>query len=454
MKKTQKVDYDVLKSIVDCMYEAVCVVDHKGKVMIWNKSAEKLYGVTYEEIAGQDVKSFFQNPIVDQVRETHIPVTNKNHTPRANAHILANSTPLYVHGKFCGAVSTDRDFDEVLRLYSELDKAHSKVLFLESEMKKITGVFGDVIGESAGIRKKINMARQIASTDTSVMITGESGTGKEVFARGIHDLSARKGLFIPVNCSAIPAELFESEFFGYCSGAFTGASKNGKVGILELANEGTIFLDEIGDMPLHMQAKLLRVLQEREIIRVGGERTIKLDIRIISATHQDLKARVKEGKFREDLYYRINVVELHLPPLRERKEDLPLFLNHFLQKFSIKCKKTVTSMETSAVNILMNYNWPGNIREFMNVVEHAVAVSSGDIIKLHELPEYMAYEAGGASVNETYPLDLGKAIKKLEIKSIQKALELSNNNKSKASRLLNMPRGTLYHKLEEYKIQN
>lgn len=321
------IDYRILKSIVDCIYEAVCVIDENGIVIVWNKGAEKLYNIAYKDIIGENIEDIFPDAIVNNVRKTGVSVENKYHSPRENSYILANSMPLYIEKVFKGAVSTDRDFAELSKLYFELENANSKLIFLENEVKKISGVFGNIIGKSPNIVKKIDMARQIAPTHASVMITGESGTGKEVFARGIHELSARKGLFVPVNCSAIPSELFESEFFGYCAGAFTGANKKGKMGIFELADEGTIFLDEIGDMPLHMQAKLLRVLQEREIVRLGGEKNIKLDLRVLAATNKCLQEMVRESKFREDLYYRLNVVEINLPSLRERKEDIPIFID-------------------------------------------------------------------------------------------------------------------------------
>ena len=327
------IEDELVKAIVDCIYEAVCIIDQQGTVLVWNKSSEKLYNIAYEEIIGRNINEFFPDALVDTVRKTGITVENRYHSPKKDCHILASAMPLYINNVFKGAVCTDRDFAEVMKLYSELEQANTKLIFLENEVKRFSKNFGNIIGKSSAIVRKIEMARQIALTSTNVMITGESGTGKEVFARAIHEASGRKGLFVPVNCSAIPAELFESEFFGYCPGAFTGANKKGKMGILELANGGTIFLDEIGDMQFFMQAKLLRVLQEREVVRLGGEKAIKLDMRVVSATNKDLKEMVKEGKFREDLYYRLNVVEISLPPLRERKEDIPLFVEHFIREF-------------------------------------------------------------------------------------------------------------------------
>jgi len=451
-RNTGTIDYSMLKPIFDCIYEAVCVIDENGIVIIWNKGAQKLYNVAYEEIIGQEIHRFFPDAIVDTVRKTGISVENKHHFPRKNSDILANSMPLYINDVLKGAISTDRDFAEVRRLYSELENANSKVLFLENEVKKYSGIFGDIIGKSSNIVSKINMARQIAPTHTSVMITGESGTGKEVFARGIHELSGRKGLFVPVNCSAIPSELFESEFFGYCPGAFTGASRKGRMGILELSNDGTVFLDEIGDMPLHMQAKLLRVLQEREVVRLGGEKSMKLDLRVISATNRDLLKMVEEKRFREDLYYRLNVVEIGLPPLRERREDIPVFIDTFIKEFALKNEKQIKGVNPDVLEILNAYEWPGNIRELMNVIEYIVVTNSGGEIQRQSIPDYLLSKMKREECSREYPLDLTKAIHELERENIYKALKISKSNKSKAAKLLNIPRGTLYHKIEEYNI--
>lgn len=449
----RNIDYMMLKSILDCIYEAVCIIDQDGTVVIWNKAAEKLYDISYDEIMGESIEDFFPDAVVNNVRKTGIPIENKYHSPREASYILANSMPLYIEGIFKGAISTDRDYAEVKKLYTELENANSKLIFLENEVKKISGVFGNIIGKSPNIVKKIDMARQIAPTHASVMITGESGTGKEVFARGIHELSGRTGLFVPVNCSAIPSELFESEFFGYCSGAFTGANKKGKMGIFEIANKGTVFLDEIGDMPLHMQAKLLRVLQEREIVRLGGEKNIKLDLRVIAATNKDLRKMVEQNSFREDLFYRLNVVEISLPPLRERKEDIPIFIDHFIKDFSCANLKSIVEIRREVISILNEYRWPGNIRELMNVIERIIVTTKNGIIEKNSIPEYIISELIKNEQQRVYSLDLTVAVKELEMDSIKKALKLTKNNKSKAASLLNIPRTTLYHKLEEYKIK-
>lgn len=450
---SKPINYQLLNSIIDCIYEAVCVVDEDGIVLIWNKSAENLYEINRSLILGKNIEEFFPNSLVNVVRKTGNKIKNKYHSPKKNSFILSNSLPLFINGQFKGAVSSDRDFAEIKNLSYQLKNAKNKLIFLENEVKKLSKNFGDIIGSSASITKKIEIAKQIAPTNASILITGESGTGKEVFARGIHNLSNKSGLFVPINCSAIPSELFESEFFGYSPGAFTGANKKGKVGLFELSNEGTIFLDEIADMPLSMQAKLLRVLQEKEITKVGGNSIIKLNLRIISATNKDLKKLVQENKFRKDLYYRLNVVEINLPSLKERQDDILLFVNHFISKFSKKNSKNIEGIQKDALEILKLYSWPGNIRELMNTIENMVVTSKSKILSLENIPKSILISSNSNNLDTKYPLDLPLAIKKVELHNIKKALSLSNFNKSKAAKLLNIPRTTLYHKIEEYQIE-
>lgn len=442
-----------LQNIINSIHEAICVVDAKGIVIIWNRNAEKLYDIPLKSIIGKNISEFFPDAAIENVLKNKKKIENIYHSPRKDTYIVISVLPIYIDGKFVGVVSTDRDVTEVRNLSKKLENTKSKLNFLEDELKRVSGSFGKIIGKSAKIIKKIDIARQVAKSDASIIITGESGTGKEVFARAIHEHSARKGLFVPVNCSAIPYELFESELFGYDPGAFTGASRKGKMGIFELANNGTIFLDEIGDMPMHMQAKILRVLQEKEIMRVGGEKKIKVNARVISATHKNLKEMVVSEEFREDLYYRLNVVEIELPPLRERKEDIVLLINHFLKELCEKNSLKIPQIDNDVMNILQNYEWHGNIRELKNAVEHLLVLSRENKIILELVPPYILKNVKQEEKNQIYPLDLGAAIAKIEVDTIKKALNISNGNKAKAAKILNIPRSTLYYKIDTYKIE-
>ncbi|HHU8147428.1 TPA: sigma 54-interacting transcriptional regulator, partial [Escherichia coli] len=289
----------------------------------------------------------------------------------------------------------------------------------------------------------------------SVLISGESGTGKELIARAIHYNSRRaKGPFIKVNCAALPESLLESELFGHEKGAFTGAQTL-RQGLFERANEGTLLLDEIGEMPLVLQAKLLRILQEREFERIGGHQTIKVDIRIIAATNRDLQAMVKEGTFREDLFYRLNVIHLILPPLRDRREDISLLANHFLQKFSSENQRDIIDIDPMAMSLLTAWSWPGNIRELSNVIERAVVMNSGPIIFSEDLPPQIRQPVCNAGEAKTTPVgerNLKEEIKRVEKRIIMEVLEQQEGNRTRTALMLGISRRALMYKLQEYGI--
>ena len=444
-----------LKYIIGHIKEGICAVNNEGVVILWNSFMEERYGIKSDEIVGRPISDFLEDTICERVLRRRIGISDVYSTyKKQDMYGLVHANPIFFGGEFVGVVCTELDVTEARNLSFELEKTNEKLKYLQDEVKNLSnGVFEGILGKSDKIEKAKAIAKQVAKTSSSIFIWGESGTGKEVFSRAIHEQSGRKGAFVPVNCSAIPAELFESEFFGYESGAFTGANKKGKSGIFELAKDGTVFLDEIADLPLNMQAKLLRVLQEKEVRRVGGEKTIKINPRIISATNKDLEKMVKEEKFREDLYYRLNVVEIKIPPLRERKEDIAILLHHFLDEMCRENGKPRLTLSKEAYKILENYRWKGNIRELKNTVENMVVLSDSSIIEKDDIPNYIVESAKNSNDDEDYPLDLTSAIEKLEIKNITKALEMSNGNKAKAAKILNIPRTTLYYKLDLYGIK-
>jgi len=443
-----------LSNIIDSIHEALCVTDADGNVVIWNKNAEKLYGVKINEIVGKKLETFFPNAIILQVLKSKKAYDNLYHEPRKNTHVAISAIPIYKNDKFLGVVSSERDITEVKNLSEQLKKATDTLKFLEGEVQRFSNDgFGKIIGKSPILAKSVERAKQVAPPDSSILITGESGTGKEVFARAIHTNSGRSGIFVPVNCSAIPDELFESEFFGYEPGAFTGANKRGKLGIFELANNGTAFLDEIGELPLHMQAKLLRVLQEREVRRVGGEKTYAINARIISATNKDLKDMVSKGKFREDLYYRLDVVDINLPALRNRKGDIDLFIHAFFQEICQKNNIINPKIEEGLLDILRSYSWKGNVRELKNTIEHIVVLSNNNFISKASIPEYIVEAVEKDSIKKYDGNDLNGAVANLEKTMIERSLRLSGNNKVKAAKILNIKRSTLYYKMDFYNIR-
>ncbi|HEB68520.1 MAG TPA: sigma-54-dependent Fis family transcriptional regulator [Desulfobulbus sp.] len=326
---------------------------------------------------------------------------------------------------------------------------------LRRQLLEISGGngFDRLVGRSSALRRVVEQAGKIAQYKTTVLITGESGTGKELLAQGIHEASGRSsGSFVAVNCGCIPENLMESEFFGYCKGAFTGADRD-KQGFFQEAGGGTLFLDEIGEMPLFMQVKLLRVLQEGEIRPVGGVRPVPTDVRIVAATARDLEEEVKRGTFRQDLFFRLNVLNLRLPPLRERLEDIPLLAEYFLEQVNHHAGTSVKGIARQALRLLMQYHWPGNVRELENIIERGALLAEKDILLAEDLPENFGVRCENRRLDDLLgTLSIKKGRKILEKRLIQRALEATGGNKSKASELLEISYPSLLHKIKAYGI--
>ncbi|AZO95305.1 sigma-54 dependent transcriptional regulator [Halocella sp. SP3-1] len=325
---------------------------------------------------------------------------------------------------------------------------------LESKENNIKKNFDNIIGKSESMQKIYNLIKKIAKNNVTVLILGESGVGKEMIAKAIHNHSSRSdGPFIKVNCAALPESLLESELFGYEKGAFTGANKK-KKGMFELANKGTLFLDEIGDMTLATQAKILRVLQEREFRSVGGEKFIKVDVRVLAATNTDLKKAIIENNFREDLYYRLNVIKIKVPPLRERREDIPLLSTYFLKKYSKKHNKIIDVLTPDATHILMCHDWPGNVRELENVIEQAIVLSENNVVTSLDFPSEIRGRGFDVDGIESKGLkDITKNLtSEIEKKIILDTLVETNWNRNQTAEMLEITPRTLYNKIKEYKI--
>ncbi len=310
--------------------------------------------------------------------------------------------------------------------------------------------FEGIIGNSEPMRQVIDFMKQVADTDVSVLITGENGTGKELIARALHENSRRKKrALVPLNCAALSPQLVESELFGHEKGAFTGAHFQ-KKGRFEFANNGTLFLDEVGEMPLGTQVKLLRVLEEGEVVRVGANQSIKVDVRLVSATNRDLEERIKEGLFREDLYYRLKVVTIHLPPLRERVQDIALLLDHFVGEFARIYKKPITGMTREALNILTSYNWPGNVRELKHALENMVVVSRGPVLGVENLPAsiHRTERQSSAGIHSL----VGMTSEEVDKEHVRLTLEHVGGNRHEAAAMLDIGERTLYRKLKRYEL--
>lgn len=461
-KNFEHIDFKVpLDKVLEHINEGICVIDSQMRVVYWNKKAEELYGIKKEQIIDQDIRMFFPNALALEVLRTGKPMEFVEHRPREGSVAIISSIPIMENEAIAWVVSIDQDVTEIKKLSNELKKAEDKIKYLEYLKEEIKKLYPETETDNFVYKSKVMydllmLAKKVAESDASVLIQGESGTGKDLLARTIHYSSARRDMpFVVVDCSSIPENLIESELFGYESGAFTGAQKKGKPGKFEIADGGTVFLDEIGELPLEMQSKLLRVLENREFYRVGGIKPIKVNIRIIAATNRDLKEMVKEGKFREDLFYRLDVVSIKVPPLRERTEDIPYLINYFLKKFSVENKKVINRIEPCAMEMMLKYPWPGNVRELKNVVERLVILAEDGVIREDMLPNsllnYFEHKKDGPS-RELGNLSLERVVQEAERKAIMEALKISNYNKAKAAEILGIPRSTLYYKMQSLGI--
>ena len=374
-----------VQAVLDSIAEGVFTVDRGGHITSLNRTAERILGYPAEEVLGQSSQELFppeicgpDSPLQEtlqagrQIRDREVTVTDR----QGKTIPLSLSTGPFRDeaGTTLGAVCTLRDLGEIERI---------------AEERRSRTPFVGIIGKHPKIREIFDLVDMIKDSDSTVLLQGESGTGKGLFAHALHSLSPRHGSpFVKVSCAALPETLLESELFGHEKGAFTGAIKDRK-GRFELADKGTIFLDEIGDLSLSVQVKLLRVLQEQEFERIGGTQTIQVDVRVIAATHRDLRQLMREGRFREDLFYRLNVIPIHIPPLRERKADIPSLVEFPLDRFATKGKGKATTVSPRAMTILMEHDWPGNVRELENVLEHAMVCSRGSLIEPDALPRYL-----------------------------------------------------------------
>ncbi len=433
--------------ILDSIADGVFTVDTDWRITSFNRAAEKITGVAREDAVGQYCCDVFRSSICEadcalrKTLATGQPIVNK---ALYIVDIRGQRIPISVStailkdndGKVIGGVETFRDLSMVEALRKEL-------------MEKYT--FADIIGRSRPMLRLFAILQEIAASDSTVLIEGESGTGKELVARAIHDLSHRKEFpFVAVNCGALPDTLLESELFGYKAGAFTDARKD-KPGRFALADRGTLFLDEIGDISTAMQSRLLRVLQERVFEPLGSVTPVKVNLRILAATNKPLEERVRQGAFREDLYYRINVFRIELPPLRERREDIPLLVDHFITKFNRIQNKDISGVTGEVLAVLMEHDFPGNIRELENIIEHAYVLCHSGLVERHHLPSRFRSHAD-TQEKQVQQNRSGLPLKELEAMHVRDALRRHRGNRTAAARELGINPSTLFRKLRGLKI--
>jgi transcriptional regulator with PAS, ATPase and Fis domain len=433
-----------LEIVLDSVDRGIIAADHMGNILHYNSKAIELFGLEENQILNINIKNLIVGLDFNCLIEKGKNLKNKEFTyDGINHHFrgIFDAKPISIGDKSFGIVCTFSNISDLLKTVNNITTG------------TIVTSFDSIIGDSNCLEKVKIEAEKASKSTSTVLIQGESGTGKELFARAVHFHSNRaKRPFIPINCAAIPEQLLESELFGYEDGAFTGARRGGKSGKFELANKGTIFLDEIGDMPIHLQTKLLRVLQEYVIEKIGGKESIPIDVRIIAATNKDLEKKVLEGEFRQDLFYRLNVIPLNIPPLRDRKDDIVILVDYLLDKCNLKLEKNINKIDDTCLEIFMNYQWPGNVRELENTIEYAVNMCGTSVIKSMDLPNRLKVSENNSKSNK----DVGIIpIKELEKKEIEKALKYFGNDKqaiTKAAEALELSRATLYRKLKEYGI--
>jgi PAS domain S-box-containing protein len=428
------------EAVVQSISDGVFTVDRDWRITCFNRAAEEITGIKRHEALGRRCYDVLHSElcrdtcVIQYTIETGRPVVNLTIYLTSQDGIkipVSISTALFrdKNGRVIGGVETFRDLRQVEELRKEAEKSYS---------------FEDIISKSAKIRRILDLLPTIAENESSVLITGESGTGKELFARAIHHLSRRsQKSFVAINCGGFPETLIESELFGYEAGAFTGAVK-AKPGRFALARGGTLFLDEIGDLPSLLQVKLLRVLQEKTFEPLGGVQTVKADVRIITATHHNLEQMVHEEKFRQDLYYRINVMKLEIPPLRERMEDVPLLANHFIRRFSTFHNKEINGLSPNALKLLLNHDYPGNVRELGNIIEHGCVLCLGNLIRVKHLPEEFQ--------PQTALPDTLLSLQELEKQFILSVLKKNKWNRQATARDLRIHKTTLFRKLKKFNI--
>jgi PAS domain S-box-containing protein len=446
---------EMFELIFDCIYNGLMVTDADGYITHFNKPYGQFLGLDPEEQIGKHCTQVIENTRMHIVAQTGKPEINHSHRIMGQKMVVQR-IPIKKDGRVIAVFGQVmfKDVRDVRKLATELSLLESKVKLYEEELINLRSTrytVESIIGSSQAIKSLKIEALRAAANQFPVLISGGSGTGKELFAQAIHHAGPRRvHPFVRINCAAIPKDLLESELFGYEKGAFTGADPNGKPGKFELARLGTIFLDEVGDLPLEMQPKLLRVIEDKEFERVGGTKIIQSNFRIIAATNRNLEEMLADNRFRKDLFYRLNVIPLHIPPLRERKSDILPIARHLLKQIAREANLTEKKIDREAEKALKNYGWQGNVRELSNVLERTMSTLDGDTIHLQNLPFYV-YRSH-RQFPENHPSPLKDVQTRTEKEAILYVLKETNNNKARAAKMLGIHRTHLYKKMKKYRV--
>lgn len=437
----EREEKEQFEAILNFSHEGIIAIDKNAIIRVYNPSAEKIFKIPVTEVIGRKINQIIPNTRIHKVLQSGEMELGK--IQKINqTYIATNRVPINIKNEVIGVVATFQDITKI----QELEQNIRQKLSRKGLVAKHT--FNDIIGESEAIKDTIYLAKKYSKIDATVLIYGKTGTGKELFAQAIHNESDRRNMpFVAVNCAALPSNLLESELFGYQEGAFTGARRGGKQGLFELAHNGTIFLDEISEMDTSLQARLLRVIQEREVMRIGDDKIIPIDVRIIVATNKDLIQEVQRNHFREDLYYRLNVLNLTIPELKERKEDIELLIEYFLMKFRRRYGSILKKIDKDVLQILKNHSWNGNIRELQNVVEKMAMIIEGEVATKENSRIVMDRLNSNVSKENNDEGFFDGTLKEIERRVIEKILKEEGYNKTKAAKRLDIDRGTINRKL-------
>lgn len=456
MNKEARKD-EIMKYLLEAI-DFVLVTDADGKIVFINNNHAKILGVTPENLIGKPVQDVIPDTRMHIVAKTGEEEIGSVFKLKNGQNIVCNRIPIRKGKDIIGvvAITAFKEMNELIPLLEQIERLNIEIHHYQKELRELRGAryrADNIVGNSAEIIKLKNIITNVAQTNSTILISGETGTGKELVAHSIHDLSKRRYKpFIRLSCAAIPENLLESELFGYDEGAFTGAKKGGKAGKFELAHEGSLFLDEINQLPMIMQSKLLRIIQEKELERVGAISSKRIDVRLICASNQSLLEMVKEGNFREDLYYRINVVEVNLPPLRDRLDDLELLVNFLVEKINLEQGIYISGVDKKVFDLFKLYSWPGNVRELEHVLERAANTILKGQLKVEHF-NFMRIFQAGANENDCSAVEKLKDVKgKAERDAIIRAVVEAGGNKSQASEKLGIDRSVLYDKIRKYKI--
>lgn len=452
-RKQERLRHSQFATILNSSSEGIMAIDEQNRITLFNPKMEELFGLNWKEVIGKQVTDVFESQ-PGLVKLLQAKEENSGDVIELNGnHFALKLTPIVIKEQFLGMVA---NFQDITRLQMLEQSVRRKLVATGLKAKN---TIDNLIGESQAMQEVKQKIRRYAQYDSTVLIYGESGTGKEIIAQSIHNLSERHyGPFVAVNCAALPENLLESELFGYAPGAFTGALKDGKAGLFELAHNGTIFLDEIGEMPISLQARLLRVIQEKEVMRLGGNKVIPINIKIIAATNRNLKQAVIDKTFREDLYYRLNILTITVPPLKNRTDDIPVLCKHIIKKLCQRYKKVVPVLPGTLQELFQKYTWPGNIRELENILERIVVMSTNGVIPGFVINEITG-ELSEKNLDSQFPIieeDIRSCCEPVpeidEQKWIQAALKAASGNKTLAAKRLGMNRTTLWRKLKKFNI--